>query len=833
MHIALLNKHVRRALLVALGALAFSVMVVIIVVVTGLQTLAQSACAVPGAALSGGGAAAYASQEPSEAALSDIPENFLIHYREAAAARGNQDWAIIAAIGKVETDHGRHSEGCETGPPNYTGELAEGPMQFLPSTFELVGVDGDGDGDKDPCDPADAIHSAANYLHLEGAPENTYDAIFAYNRADWYVQKVLEQAEKYRAAEAEGGGEEPEQAGVGALGPALDSLGTREALADQNTYDLVDDNLNLHYEDHTAYDAALSDGAADWNQLGVVNIAPAPSEAETDVVVADVSDLSSAGLTSYNSSTGERHIYINSARVGEEGRYPDGELELNKLFTHEFGHAIGFDHPTDTTGPSIMHQQSRINELGLETPSGPTDYDVAEYRERWGEAASGDGSPDGTPVSQEGGGTPGAVFPLPESGYGSYADDWGAQRPGNLHEGTDLMVDTGTPIYSITAGTVRRTSGSSSTDYSEQGGYNIMVEAAEDVGPIRAGDKLYYAHMDGEPAVEDGQEVAAGQQIGTVGDTGYGPEVTRGEFPPHLHLGWYVEGDRAMAESGATNPYPLLRWLEENGGSAAPGSVVAQAPCPPGSPAYTLASAGGPSGGGATWGAPPGGGPGAYPGADPAGGNITSASASYVQEINRIVRDEFGVTGTTYPNHGSTGEAYALDFLAAEFWGEAAQGEFKAFGDELTRFFEANWEQFNVVYIIWWDMAKWESTGTWTPYDESEYWVQGDPESEQHLDHVHVSFSDTATAIQPPGNVAGTPAAPAAPGLPAAPPDLALQTLRPSRIPAAGRQPGRRPRWSRWPAAASPKRVTRKERSRPAERETRHRETRHNRKEPA
>jgi murein DD-endopeptidase MepM/ murein hydrolase activator NlpD len=73
--------------------------------------------------------------------------------------------------------------------------------------------------------------------------------------------------------------------------------------------------------------------------------------------------------------------------------------------------------------------------------------------------------------------------------------------------------------------------------------------------------------MDTPTNLESGETVEAGDKIGTVGDTGQGPPGTRGEFEPHLHLGWY-EGwsffgeDRTNSLNGAMNPYPLLRRVE-------------------------------------------------------------------------------------------------------------------------------------------------------------------------------------------------------------------------------------------------------------------------------
>ena len=112
-------------------------------------------------------------------------------YKESARKYGfGEDWYVLAAVGKVESNHGENMG------PSSAGAL--GPMQFLPSTWETSGVDGNGDGVANIMDPRDAIPAAAGYLRDGGAPQDWYRALYTYNHADWYVKKVLAVAEGYR-----------------------------------------------------------------------------------------------------------------------------------------------------------------------------------------------------------------------------------------------------------------------------------------------------------------------------------------------------------------------------------------------------------------------------------------------------------------------------------------------------------------------------------------------------------------------------------------------------------------------------------------------------------
>jgi len=112
---------------------------------------------------------------------------FLLPIYQAAGIEYDVPWQVLAAINEIETDYGRNLSVSTAG--------AVGWMQFLPSTWKRWAVDANGDGVADPYNPADAIFTAARYLHAAGASNNLGQAVFAYNHAGWYVQSVLLRAQ--------------------------------------------------------------------------------------------------------------------------------------------------------------------------------------------------------------------------------------------------------------------------------------------------------------------------------------------------------------------------------------------------------------------------------------------------------------------------------------------------------------------------------------------------------------------------------------------------------------------------------------------------------------
>jgi hypothetical protein len=165
------------------------------------------------------------------ASVTGIPAAAIAAYQRAETVINAADpachlpWELVAAIGRVESDHGRYggnvldddgvarpgiygmrldgTRGTARISDSDAGELdhdmrfdrAVGPMQFIPSTWRVVGVDADGDGDRNPQDIDDAALGTAVYL-CAGTDDLATDAgrrasVFRYNHSQDYVDLVL------------------------------------------------------------------------------------------------------------------------------------------------------------------------------------------------------------------------------------------------------------------------------------------------------------------------------------------------------------------------------------------------------------------------------------------------------------------------------------------------------------------------------------------------------------------------------------------------------------------------------------------------------------------
>jgi len=140
--------------------------------------------------LSAAGLAAPPPAGANDTARADIPASYLGLYRESGA-RFAVPWQLLAAIGRVESDHGQNPA-CYR--PNEAGAI--GPMQFLPATFREYSW-APGVLDPDPLNPHDAILAAGAMLQNDGASTDLSGAIYAYNHSASYVALVLSWAHRY------------------------------------------------------------------------------------------------------------------------------------------------------------------------------------------------------------------------------------------------------------------------------------------------------------------------------------------------------------------------------------------------------------------------------------------------------------------------------------------------------------------------------------------------------------------------------------------------------------------------------------------------------------
>ncbi len=140
--------------------------------------------------------------------------------------------------------------------------------------------------------------------------------------------------------------------------------------------------------------------------------------------------------------------------------------------------------------------------------------------------------------------------------YVYYENSWGDARTyggERKHEGIDIMAGENVPgkypVVSMTDGVVEN------IGWLELGGYRVGIRS-------KNGGYFYYAHLNSyADGISEGKKVKAGQMIGYMGNSGYGPEGTTGMFAVHLHIGMYIREKDGSEKS--INPFPYLNQINK------------------------------------------------------------------------------------------------------------------------------------------------------------------------------------------------------------------------------------------------------------------------------
>jgi murein DD-endopeptidase MepM/ murein hydrolase activator NlpD len=143
-------------------------------------------------------------------------------------------------------------------------------------------------------------------------------------------------------------------------------------------------------------------------------------------------------------------------------------------------------------------------------------------------------------------GPSGLAIPVAGKNIRDLVDTYTQSRGGGarVHNAIDIMADRGTPVISAAPGTVEKL-------YFSEGGGGISAYVRSEDGQWM----YYYAHLDAyAPGLKEGQKVARGAPIGTVGFSG-----NANPAGPHLHfaVNRMAPGEK-WHQGTPVNPYPLL-----------------------------------------------------------------------------------------------------------------------------------------------------------------------------------------------------------------------------------------------------------------------------------
>lgn len=466
-----------------------------------------------------------------------IPATALAAYRKAAATLVVEDpschltWPLLAAIGKVETDHGRSwgsasritadGEVLPTilGPVlngkngsallldtdggaydhNRQYDRAVGPMQFVPATWSELGRDGNGDGIADPNNIWDATLTAASYLCGNGRdlskPADLRAAILAYNPSIDYLHTVLAWAAAYQKAGSNLPALEsvPDPLVLGAGGAAGDDpFGDSSAYTaagvydDPNAYaDAESDDSNAFFDDGSGDPGFIDDGSGTGTDSGT------PSPAEPSKPAAKPSAKPSAKPTAKPTvkptvtPTGKPAV-----RVTPTPSTTPKPSSSPKPATTPTATPTPTSSPTPTPAPAATPTPG-----ATPTPTGPVCVPT-------GVTATAQAAPTATPVDLDNDGTNDVL---------RVSVDVTAQRAGKYTLGVRLLDDHGwrvtstAPSVTLTAGSQHVTADLSGLDIGDagaSGAATLRITVRADAAPVTCAAVLLPAASAGTLAAD-------------------------------------------------------------------------------------------------------------------------------------------------------------------------------------------------------------------------------------------------------------------------------------------------------------------------------------------
>jgi hypothetical protein len=132
----------------------------------------------------------------------------------------------------------------------------------------------------------------------------------------------------------------------------------------------------IHYQEATDYDAALTYARDAWNPVGSVDFKPDTASTINDLQYDDYFEVTST-VGYWTESAGEDNIWFN------DYWFAGGSVTNRRAWAaHEDGHALGLgDHESDTWNNTVMDSCPACDSS---VPTAPTAHDRADYHDRWG-----------------------------------------------------------------------------------------------------------------------------------------------------------------------------------------------------------------------------------------------------------------------------------------------------------------------------------------------------------------------------------------------------------------------------------------------------------------